>query len=160
MATKPTDLGDKLWDRAVVRAVVTPIVFVVLGPVFCLGYILLYIGLQIIFAQGEDWPLLIPLAMIFPIALWPALLIGALPAGIAGIFFAVLDFGRRRSSFWLAVVVGAVAGFTWWRFLGATVDDWTVDGWSIGNPATFLGCIGATVTCWYSCLPRTRREMT
>ena len=67
------------------------------------------------------------------------------PAAIVGLFFALVDFGRQRSSLWLAVVIGALGGVLW-------PVPWDGTASMLASPLerqAFFASVVSTVLCWF-----------
>lgn len=142
------DRRDRRTDQTgwrIVRALVTVAVFGLVGPLIAGLVVIGGLALFEFDSPGEDFGAMFVAMTIFGMRL--AYTIGAVPAVLVGVFFAVVDFRRRRSGLLLAVVVGLLAGIGW-RYVISRWETSPLDNWMI------VGSLVSTVVCWRICRRR------
>lgn len=137
------------------RALGTVLFFAVAGPLvggLVVGFRDIHDAVAGVSAIGD---LLYVLVTFVSVGVPAAYVLAFVPAVIVGIAFAAIDFGRRRSDPWLAVVIGALAGLLWpvpWGTAPATLS-------SQFERDIFIASIVSTWICWFaSTRERWRRD--
>jgi hypothetical protein len=150
--TSVSELSDRMWERPVVRALGTVLLFALVGPVIGgVAFGLLEAGVSVV-RNGDFWGVAILSLIAMPVGLSMALVFAAIPAAIVGVFFATVDFARQRSSLGLAIVVGALGGWLWplvWELPPSDLTSY--------NP-TFIASVVSTVACWFISTRQARRS--
>ncbi len=140
------DTRERRAPRALGRALATVLFFAVFGPLIG-GIIVAFRDTIAVVAEGRDlWAILYFLFALVSVGVPAAYAMGLVPAAIVGLFFAVVDFGRRRSDAWLAVVIGVLGGILW-------PTPWGLPPSTLSSPLErhlFLASIVSTLVCWFA----------
>jgi len=136
------------------RALGTVLFFAVVGPLIG-GVIVGFRDMASVVVRGGDLGVMLYfLFALLSVGVPAAYAMGLAPAALVGAFFALVDFGRRRSDPWLAIVVGALGGMLWpvpWGEAPSTLSsplEWHV----------FVASIVSTWVCWFASTRGARRR--
>lgn len=143
----PTALG---------RALGTVLFFAVVGPLIG-GLVVGFRDiLHVVLRGGDLGSILYFLFALVSVGVPAAYAMGLVPAALVGAFFALVDFGRRRSAPWLAVVIGALGGMLW-------PVPWGSGPSTLSSPLEvqlLLASIVSTLICWFASTRGMRRRET
>jgi len=148
-----TDPAKRQGWSVLSRALGTVLFFAVVGPLIG-GVIVGFRDIARLVIEGRDLGTVIYfLVAIISVGVPAAYAMGVVPATIVGAFFAALDFGRRRSDPWLAVVVGGLGGMLW-------PVPWGSPPSTLSSPLEvqlFVASIVSTLVCWFASTRGLRR---
>ena len=141
----PTALG---------RALGTVLFFAVIGPLIG-GLVVGFRDiLHVVLRGGDLGSILYFLFALVSVGVPAAYAMGLVPAAVGGVFFALVDFGRRRSAPWLAIVVGGLGGMLW-------PVPWGSGPSTLSSPLEvqlFIASIVSTFICWFASTRGTGRR--
>ena len=164
MAVAPAapDVRPELQDAPAARAVPsalgralgTVLFFAVVGPLIG-GLVVGFRDIvQVVLRGGDFGAIVYFLFALVSVGVPAAYAMGLVPAALVGVFFALVDLGRRRSAPWLAVVVGGLGGMLW-------PVPWGAPPSTLSSPLEvqiFIASIVSTWVCWFASTRGTRRR--
>jgi hypothetical protein len=137
---------ERQAPQALGRALATVLCFAIFGPLIG-GVIVAFRDAIAVVVEGRDFgDVLYFLFALLSVGVPAAYAMGLVPATIVGLVFAAVDFGRRRSDAWLAVVIGALGGILW-------PTPWGAPPSTLSSPLErhlFLASIVSTLVCWFA----------
>ena len=141
----PLDPPSRPGRSALGRALGTVVFFAVAGPLVG-GLVTGFRDiLDAMFAGGGFGSIVYFLVAFVSVGVPAAYAMALVPAAIVGAVFAAIDFGRRRSDPWLAVVIGALGGVLW-------PVPWGSGPSTLSSPfevRIFVASIVSTLLCWF-----------